>query len=251
MVQLAVGDELIEDRIRERTAHLEAANADLADAIASLREFVAVAAHDLSNLRAALETAADLLVTAPDEADRTALSACFERETAHLGRLIDDLFVLSVADAGRLDVHPVAVELEPTLRAAAAEVGDCEVEMEGATGLLVHADPSHVRRIVANLLHNSLQHGAPPIRITAAADQTHAEIRVSDSGSGVPDELVPHLFGRFTRATGTHHGAGLGLSIVSELARLNGGSASYQPHPAGRPGATFTVRLPRPDTGQE
>jgi two-component system, OmpR family, sensor histidine kinase MtrB len=248
---LAVAGESIEERVRQRTAQLEAANADLMSAIASLREFVAVAAHDLRNVKAALETVAGLIVSAPDEASRTSLLACLERETAHLGRLIEDLFVLSLADAGRLDVHPATLELEPILQAAAAEISGSDVEVQGATGLLVQADPCHVRRIVANLLRNSVQHGAPPIRIAAAADQEHVEIRVSDAGPGVPEDFVPRLFLRFTRAAGTDRGAGLGLSIVAELARLNGGAAYYLSDPDRAVGATFAVRLPAPTTAGE
>lgn len=248
-LQLAVPDELIEERVRERTARLEAANAGLLDAVVSLREFVAIAAHDLRNVRASLETVADLIVGAPDEASRNALVACLERETAHFGRLIDDLFVTSVADAGRIDVHPATLELEAILRSAAAEIVECHVEVQVAAGVSAYADPCHVRRIVANLLRNSVQHGAPPIRITAAAGENHVEIRVSDAGPGVPADFVPRLFSRFARAAGTGRGCGLGLSIVAELAGLNGGSACYLPPSGAAEGATFAVRLPASATG--
>jgi hypothetical protein len=219
--------------------------ADQAEAVASLREFVAVAVHDLRGAQGALLAATDLIASASDDASRASLSACIERESAHLGRLIDDLYLLSVADTGRLEVHPDTVELVPILQQAAAESGKHEVGVHAAEGLRVHADPCHVRRIVANLVHNAFAHGAPPVRIIAADLEGQVEIRVTDSGPGVPQPFVPRLFARFSRAGGTTGGAGLGLAIVAELARLNGGSTQYQPHPTGRPGATFVVRLPQ------
>jgi len=242
-MQRELPDELLEVQVGDGNDDL--GDAGQTEAVASLREFVAVAVHDLRGAQGALLTATNLFASARDETSRASLSACIEREAAHLSRLTDDLYLLSVADTGQLEVRPDTVELEPILRQAAAESGDREIEVQGAAGLLVHADPCHIRRIVANLVRNAFAHGAPPVRITAATHEGRVEIRVTDAGPGVPQPFVPRLFTRFTRAGGTTRGAGLGLAIVAELARLNGGSTRYEPHPAGRPGATFVVRLPQ------
>jgi two-component sensor histidine kinase/DNA-binding XRE family transcriptional regulator len=210
-----------------------------------LRRFVAAATHDLHGLQAALQMGVDLLRSQADDAGREPLLSLIERQASRLGRLTDDLFLLSVADTGRLEVRPDSVELEPLLRDAAAESGETGVEVHSTEGLRVWADPTHVQRIVANLVRNAVRHGAPPVGISAAGQDDQVEIRVSDDGPGVPREFVPRLFRRFARAGGTHLGAGLGLSIVAELAHLNGGSAHFDPHPPGQPGATFVVRLPR------
>jgi signal transduction histidine kinase len=203
-------------------------------------DFVAVAAHDLRGPTAALRTAVQLFGAAPDDASRARLLSLMERQTVRLTRLTDDLFLLAMADAARLEVHPTSIELDTLLRDAAAESGETDFEVHTPAGLRMWADPAHVQRIVANLVRNAFAHGAPPVRITAAADQDQVEIRVSDAGSGVPEEFVPRLFDRFSRAGGASDGAGLGLSIVADLARRNGGLAYYQP-----PGATFVVRLPQ------
>jgi len=75
------------------------------------------------------------------------------------------------------------------------------------------------------------------------------EVRVPDSGPGVPPEFMPSLFGRFARAdtmaTRAHKGTGLGLSIVRGLAEVNGGQARYEPNVPN--GSCFVVELPAGD----
>ena len=210
-----------------------------------LREFVAAAIHDLHGLQAALSMGVDLLRSHPDDASTEPLLSLIERQATRLGRLTDDLFLLSVADTGRLAAYPDNVDLVALLPDAVAESGATDVDVQTAAELRAWADPAHVQRIVANLVRNAIRHGAPPIRVSALAGDDQVEIRVSDDGPGVPEEFVPRLFDRFARAGGAHQGAGLGLSIVAELAHLNGGSAHYEPRPPGHPGATFMVRLPR------
>jgi len=208
-------------------------------------EFVAAAVHDLRSVQMALQLGLYQLRAGLDDQDREGVLALLERQTMGLGRLTDDLLLFSMAGTGRIAVQPDSVELGPLLRDAGAASGTTDVEVETAAGLRVWADPAHVLRMIANLVRNAFWHGAPPVRIRAAAHEDQVEIRVSDAGPGVAPEFVPHLFRRFARAPGAPEGSGLGLSIVAELALLNGGSAGYQPHPPGCPGSSFVVRLPR------
>ena len=81
-----------------------------------------------------------------------------------------------------------------------------------------------------------------PIVIEARPADGELELVVTDAGDGVPDELVPHVFEKFRRASSDGGGGtGLGLAIVRGLARANGGDAWYAP---GKNGASFAVRLP-------
>jgi signal transduction histidine kinase len=86
-----------------------------------------------------------------------------------------------------------------------------------------------------------MRYGRPPVRIDARKRDGFVEIVVADTGSGVPQAFVPHLFEEFTQAGRGGTGTGLGLSIVLGLARAQGGDAWYE---AGEPGARFCVRLP-------
>jgi len=119
-----------------------------------------------------------------------------------------------------------------------------EIVLDVPDDLVVAADRDRLAQALDNLLTNALRHGSPPVRVSAQTVGDSVEIRVSDQGQGVPEELRARLFDRF--ATGVSKGGtGLGLFIVRELARAHGGEATYEP-PNGQslPGG-FVVRIPR------
>jgi signal transduction histidine kinase len=171
-----------------------------------------------------------------------------QRQATNLTRLVDDLLTVSRIEATALDVHREVVKL----RAAATQSMETftermsEIRLTMPAGLAILADPDHLQRILVNYVTNALKYGAPPIEVMASPANEWIEIRVSDSGKGVPPEFVPHLFERFARADAVRTaqpGTGLGLSIVKGLAEANGGDAWYEP---GRPrGSCFVVRLPK------
>jgi signal transduction histidine kinase len=109
----------------------------------------------------------------------------------------------------------------------------------------VRADPAYLDEIVVNLVENADKYGAPPITVSAHQAGDVVELTVSDHGPGVPEDFVPRLFERYTRADDTPdhpRGSGLGLYLVDKLARACGGSVRYEPnHPHG---ARFIVTLP-------
>ena len=120
-----------------------------------------------------------------------------------------------------------------------------EIQVSCSPGLTIIADRAEFSMMLANYLDNALAYAGPPIEIQAAEREGHAEIRVTDQGTGVPPSLAPHLFERFTRAPETEHkaeGTGLGLWIVRTFAHANGGSAWYEP--SGTGGSCFCLRLP-------
>ena len=116
-------------------------------------------------------------------------------------------------------------------------------------GLSVAGDLDHLTRLVLNLLDNALKFTPAGGRVTLRAERTDREVRVAvrDTGPGIAAEHLPHLFDRFYRAEQARSraagGAGLGLAIAHELARLHGGALEIASE-AGR-GTTVTVRLPR------
>ena len=108
----------------------------------------------------------------------------------------------------------------------------------------VLADPDRLAQSLDNLIGNALRHGASPVQVRVAPGPAMVEIRVSDLGPGVTAEMQPRLFERF--ATGdTKAGTGLGLFIVRELARAQGGEASYEPGSHEEPAGAFVISLPR------
>ncbi|WP_419996047.1 PAS domain-containing sensor histidine kinase [Streptomyces boninensis] len=122
-----------------------------------------------------------------------------------------------------------------------------EVEVSCALDVVAYADRGDLSEMLLNYLENAFTHGSPPVRIRVTTSAHHIDIRVQDAGPGVPDDLLPHLFTRFSRTPGAspaRQGTGLGLWIVRALARAGGGDAWYEPRT--RPDAGFHLRLPRP-----
>src|SRR5690606_32614954 len=120
-------------------------------------------------------------------------------------------------------------------------------ELNGA-GMTIAGDPARLQQIVGNLLWNAIKFtpagGVITVRLRDA--DAGAEIIVTDTGSGIRPEILPHIFDRFTQASLLNNvggGLGLGLSIAKHLVELHGGTISAESPGEGK-GATFTVVLP-------
>ena len=210
------------------------------------RQLTQDVAHELrtplTNLRAQVEAIEDVLI----EPDTAALASLHE-EILLLSRLVDDLAELAAAEAGalKLDLQPLDVD-EELARAAApfqarARTRGLWIEAIASPGCRIRADALRFAQMLGNLLANALTHtpegGVVRLWAVADDDRAHVTIGVSDTGPGIPDEHLPHVFERFyrvdasrSRATG---GSGLGLAIVRQLAILHGGDVR-----AGRAGGS-------------
>jgi signal transduction histidine kinase len=236
------------ESIAERvTGDLYRVNSELQALNESLREFVAVAAHDL---RGPLTSLMGLSTTLsrrwadlnPDA--RAEMFATIERQGQRLRLLTDDLLTISKIDAGALETIVEVVALRDVIREVTADFGERSGDIQVLAGdLRAAVDPVHLQRILTNYLGNAFRYGSPPIEVHARDAGSWVEILIRDCGAGVPEELVPRLFGKFVRGEQSHliGGTGLGLSIVRGLAKANGGDTWYEPnHPHG---SCFGVRL--------
>lgn len=203
----------------------------------------------LSNIRGWLEAAQDG-VSARDPA----LITLLHKEALMLQHIVDDLQDLAIADAGelRLAVEPLAVDaVLAQVRAAhrtRAEQSGVTLTADAPDGLVVTADPLRLRQVLDNLVTNALRYtpSGGSVAISAAPQDRGVVITVSDTGTGIAAEDLPHVFDRFwrvdksrTRSTG---GSGLGLAIVRKLAEAHGGSVDVA-STLGK-GTTFALRLP-------
>ena len=229
---------------------LQRANNELQAVNQSLREFVAVASHDL---RGPLTSILGLASTLTQLGDRvppekqTRFLGIIERQAQHLEHMIEELLTVSRIEAGALETHAEVVKLAESVSRVVEDFGHrargVRVEVNEARALV---DPDHLQRILFNYVGNALKYGAPPISVEARHAGEWVEVVVRDSGRGVPDEFRPRLFDKFARGetSGEVEGTGLGLSIVRGLARANGGDTWYEQN---RPrGACFGVRLRHP-----
>ena len=223
---------------RRSQAHLAATNR-------AMREFLVMAAHDLRSPVTTIVCAAELICQAA-ESHVTDLGAVISRQAQHLGQIISELADLGQIEVGETKVNPTDVSVidavDEALEACRLAPGAPAVDI--ADGLRVWVDPDHLRRMLENYLTNAEKYAAAGICVRARIAGEYIDIGVVDDGPGVPPEFVPRLFDKFTRPATTGHppGRGIGLAIVAGLARINGGTAWYEPN---RPtGSQFWVRLP-------
>jgi signal transduction histidine kinase len=236
------------ESIAERvTGDLYRVNSELQALNDSLREFVAVAAHDLRGPLTGLLGMSSTLArrwTDLTPESRDEMFTTVERQGERLKGLIDDLLTISRIDAGAVETMVEVVALRDAIREVmhdfSANSADVQLLVDD---LQATVDPSHLQRILTNYLGNALRYGSPPIEVHAHDAGTWIEIVIRDCGDGVPENLVPRLFGKFVRGDESHKvgGTGLGLSIVRGLAQANGGDTWYEPNQPH--GSCFGVRL--------
>jgi PAS domain-containing protein len=229
-----------EDALTEHAAELERGNAELAAALAFKNDLTSMLTHDVAQPISSIASLAELLCA--DWADlpediRLELATKIDKNTRRLVKMMNDLQLLFRLDTGTVTARRVPVPLLEVVETVSAEnAGDGDVEIAIDEELTALADRGHLMVVVENLLKNALGHGAPPIHIDARRQDTSTVLlMVQDSGAGIPEDLLPGLFGRFIR------GAGLGLFIVRHLVEANGGSVRYE-HAVPR-GARIVVTL--------
>ena len=175
-------------------------------------------------------------------------------ETLHLGRLIDDLRDLAMAEAGELRLDSEPTDLGMLIRSVVDVViaplesaPDIRVEAEPDLPL-VPVDPMRIRQVIVNLLSNALRHTPSQgrIDISVSSGSDGVEIEVADSGTGIDPDDLEHLFERLYRGDPARNragGSGLGLAIVRQYVEAHGGTIHAANRPSG--GARFVVTLPR------
>jgi signal transduction histidine kinase len=204
----------------------------------------------LTVLRARLHGICDGVIAADATESRLLLD-----QVEHLGRLVEDLHTLSLAEAGRLSLHlqeqDLAALVEETLSGHAARIRQhglvLELSLPDAPGsAAVMVDPVRMRQILVNLVENVLRHAQAGgwIGVAVALAPGQVRLSVSDRGPGLPQAQRAHPFQRFPHAPGkAGEGTGLGLSIVHALATRQGATVAVQERDGGG-GLCFTVTLP-------
>lgn len=239
-------------------ANVEGALAARQASETKLRRFVADASHELRNPLAAIRGYSELAdrtsqQDGPEAARDTAFAlGRISSESTRMTKLVNDLLLLARLDAD-VPTRPRPVDLVETVLNAVSDTRAAGPDHHWRLdlppdGVLVLADADQLHQVVVNLLANARTHTPPGTTVTtsvAVADDW-ASLTVVDDGPGIPAEVLPRVFERFSRADATRahtsaRSTGLGLAIVQAVVTRLGGQTMVE----SRPGRTcFTVRLP-------
>ncbi len=244
-----------DDEIGELARAFNEMGEQLEDARRREREFLVSVSHDLRTPLTTITGYGEALAEGrvPEE-DLAKVASVIQRESGRLGRLVEDLMLLSRIESREFSLRPEHVDLSGHLRGTveafrhkADEAGvTLEADLASIPDALV--DPDRFDQVVGNLVENALRYTPAPgrVRVVLTEEEGRARVAVSDTGSGIEPEDVPHIFERLYVAQ--HYrpvrpeGSGLGLSIVAELARAMGGSTEVDSEPG--KGTTVSVVVP-------
>lgn len=232
-------------------------------------DFISTASHEMRTPLAAIEGYLALALnpkTATIDANARNLLEKASNSTKHLGELFRDLLTSSKAEDGRLISYPAAIEigeiLEQVTEAARFHAKEKRLDLKyivssdqnnsGGKAIrplyYAYADANRIREVFQNIVDNAIKYtmtGGIEVRLTG--DNSVTQIQVKDTGDGIAQEDIPHLFQKFYRVdnstTRTVGGTGLGLFICRKIVELYNGRIWVESEPG--KGSTFFINLPR------
>ncbi|HEU4851485.1 MAG TPA: response regulator [Telluria sp.] len=254
-------------KLSQRTTELTATNKRLVREMEERRdaerkshakdEFLAMLGHELRNPLSAITSAASLIGlpgAGPDTITRA--RSIIQRQSQHLSHIVDDLLDLSRAMSGKILLNRQPVEMAQLMRAcfetfrATGRTLEYAVELDTNADCWVEGDLTRLEQITSNLIDNALKYTPPGGRIdlVTRVEGEDTVITVRDTGVGIGQDLLPHVFDVFVQGTSSidraQGGLGIGLALVRRLVELHGGSVSAHSDGPGT-GSTFMIRLPR------
>jgi len=245
-----LGTRIEEPTDRELVPLVDAFNdmaASLATRVERDRRFASVVSHELRSPLTSLRTAVDVAVTRLPKLDERAQVAVdlVQNQLDRFERMTLDLLEISRIDAGVAPVDARPVEVGTTVRELVDTITNGTVPTAVVDDVVAPVDIGRLEWVLASLLVNAQHHAGGATAVVVDATDTTVRVSVDDAGPGVPVDEREQVFERFARGTTAHAtpGAGLGLALVREHARVMGGTVSVTDSPA--KGARFTLELPR------
>ncbi|MEO8223680.1 MAG: PAS domain-containing protein [Gammaproteobacteria bacterium] len=249
VVGLVAGILNITDRRRAEQA--------LRDADRRKDEFLATLAHELRNPLAPISNSIDILERASsDPLLVNTARGTLRRQVTHMVKLVDDLLDVARINRNKLELRREPVTLSSVLQHALetcrplADAAQQRLTVSLPTNpVVIDGDPVRLSQVFSNLLTNASRYNHPggTIDLSAVLDGAAVEVRVRDSGIGLPAEKLEEIFELFSQLQGgparDSGGLGIGLSLVRRLVELHGGTVSANSEGPGR-GSEFIVRLP-------
>jgi PAS domain S-box-containing protein len=219
--------------------------------------FLATLAHELRNPVAALRNAVTLLsLPRTDAAVRDRADAIVDRQLKQLVRLVEDLLDVSRISRGQLQLRLARTTLAEVIQSAVEStslaLGAASQEVEVLLpdeSIELEADTERLSQVFVNLLTNATKYtpAGGKITISAVATAEDVTVTVTDTGIGIPSDMLESVFGMFIQVHSTSDrasgGLGIGLTLVRSIVDLHGGTVTAESHGTDR-GSTFRVRLP-------
>jgi PAS domain S-box-containing protein len=229
----------------------------LADADRRKDEFLATLAHELRNPLAPMRNMLEIMKRANGEGRLLEQArSTMERQLSHMVRLIDDLLDVSRISRGRIELKRERVELATAVAQALeacrplAEQAGHEIQVTlPPESVDLHADPVRLAQIFGNVLNNACKYTDPGGRIWLTAERQGGgvEVRIKDTGVGIPSDQLGNIFEIFTQVDRTlersQGGLGLGLTLVKRLVEMHDGTVTAYSDGPGK-GSQIVVHLP-------
>ncbi|HET7608210.1 MAG TPA: ATP-binding protein, partial [Gammaproteobacteria bacterium] len=220
-------------------------------------EFIALLAHELRNPLAPISSGIEILKRRDlDAGVAERVTMTMSRQAAQLVRLIDDLLDVSRISSGRLRLRKTRVKLTDVVRDAVAAVRPMiersghQLELEAPREpIMLEADPARLTQVLANLLNNAARYtpSGGKISIAVRREGDAVVVSVKDTGYGIPEAALPHVFEMFYQGadprSATQTGLGIGLALAKSLVEMHGGAIHASSAGVDR-GSEFTLRLP-------
>ena len=218
---------------------------------AQRRTLLAEISHELRNPIAVVQGNIEALIDGVYPADEAHLEPILE-ETKVLSRLVEDLRTLSLAEAGTLTLHPeptdvdvLAGDVVESFQVAGSRAG-VTVAADVPDDLpILEVDPIRIREVLSNLVDNALRYTPAGGTVTVAGRRMgdRVELDVTDSGPGIPADLLPTVFDRFAKSDDSR-GSGLGLAIARAIVEAHRGSIRAESPAADGHGTSIRISLP-------
>jgi two-component system sensor histidine kinase BaeS len=219
------------------------------------RAFMADVSHELRTPLAVLKGELEALQDGVRPLTPQAIQS-LQAEVTMLGKLVDDLYELSLSDVGALTYRKSRTDVLQVLHAALDAFRDrfaqrditLELDMPDEPAAFCYADPDRLRQLFNNILENAARYtdSGGKLLIAYSLDRRMIRLEFQDTTPGVPDHMLPHLFDRFYRAENSRSrstgGAGLGLAISRNIVEAHQGTIAATSSPLG--GLCITLLLP-------
>ena len=228
-------------------------------------DFLGIVSHELRTPLATIKGSTTTLLSGASDLD-PAVMAQFHRimdqQVDHMQDLIGDLLDVARIEAGALSVDPAPVDLAEIVEEARSRFLGAEGSERLSIKLdpelpLVMADRRRIVQVLGNLLTNAVRHSpdGSPVRVSAIRDVFHVAVSVSDQGRGIPADMLPLLFRKFSQVDGATRdgsvsGSGLGLAICKGIVEAHGGRIWADSEGRGL-GARFTFTIPSAEGAED